>query len=238
MIWSTSALVCFVVASMTSSVVGGPFDPPEQPQQQPQQIPQQQSPQVQPRVDVVAMVNGDAITRAELQASVQSQLRGQQPDPQTVEKLQKQVLDGLIESRLVEQYVIDKGPDVEKEEVDGVLNQFKQQLQTQGIGFEEFLAARGQTEKSLEKRVEGSLAWQKYQQKHVTENKLQEYFQQNQDRFAEDDFEQAREKVLQAYAGELWSQIVKEMRPEAEIKTATPEQPAAPRGFPQQPQQP
>ena len=182
--------------------------------------------QAAPAERVAVVVNGDPITLAEVQANLQPQLQGQQAeggriDPQTAQQLQRQTVDNLVQSRLVEQYVLKDGPDVAEEEVKGAIDRLQEHLQTQNVTLEQFIASRGfGDQETLAKRIEGSLAWQKYQQEKMNPEALQQFYQQNQQKFAPaSSFEEAQPQVAQAYAAELWAEIVAEMRPKAEIKT-------------------
>jgi len=194
------------------------------PQQQP---PRQQPPQQQPapQLKVVATVNGDPITDREVQTRVQAHLRGQQVDPQTAQGLQQQVVDNLIESRLVEQFVLDKGPEVEPEEIKETLGQVRKQVTAQNSSFDQFLAMRGYTADMFENRIKGSLAWQKYQQDKVTERELQRHFEQNKERFNAQELSQVRGQVTDSLIGEIWGDIVGQMKPKAKIQMAGAEPP-------------
>lgn len=182
----------------------------------------------QAEVQAIATVDGDPITQQEVQATLQPQLQGRQVDPQQAAQIQQQVIDSLIDSRLVEHYVLEHGPDVEEQEVQQAVDQLKQQLQSQQVSLDQFLASRGYNEQLLKDRIEGSLAWQKFQQQQVTEDKLRQYFQQNQQQFQAESFEQAKPQVANAYIGKLWTEIVEQMKPEAEIRTAAAPAGAAP----------
>lgn len=221
------------------------------PQQEDAQ-PQQEAPsagaagalqQESPEKNAVAIVNDEPITETEYKSALDAQLKQvEQTDPSVVQALQGQVMKSLVESRLVEQHLLSKGPDVADQEVQAVIDSYKEQFKEQGIPFEQFLADSGYTKSSLEKRVKGSLAWQKYQEEKVTEEDLQAHFAENQEQFPVDDFEQAKPLVAQSYAGELWAEIVEEEEPKAEIRIVQSEQPQAepqsPNGaFPQQPQE-
>jgi hypothetical protein len=198
------------------------------------QLPGQSPQQQQPAANAVAMVNGDAITQPEFRSALEAQMKQvDQNDPHAQQKVRQQVLSSLIESRLVEQYMISKGPDVPKQEVEATIGQYKQQLQGQGVSFDEFLQARGYTEDSLTRRVQGSLAWQKHQQQQMTEDKLKEHFEENQSRFPVEDFEAAKPLVAQSFVSEMWTDIVAEVRSDADIRIV--EQPA-PGGTPPAPQ--
>ncbi len=201
-------------------------------------VPQQsRAAQAAPPANAVAMVNGEAITRSEVQSALDAQRKqaGQQPgqtDPAAAQQIRQQVMNTLVESRLVEQHLMEQGPEVPGEEVQAVIDRYKQQFQEQGVPFQQFLASSGYTKAGLEKRIKGSLSWQKYQQQEVTDKKLQQHFAANQDRFPADNFEEAKPLVAQSYAGQLWQQIVKEELPDAEIKMVKPRQPATRRRLP------
>jgi len=179
--------------------------------------------------EVIATVNGQAITKPEFEASVEQRLGELQRSAQTqgqplgedvVQRVKQDTLDTLIESRLVEQYVTEQGPTVEKQEIDSAIEGVKQQLSTQQVPFEKFLEMRGHTEESFEQRIEGSLAWQKFQQQQVSAEKLKQFFEANKEAFQAESFEQAQQQVVQSYVATLWSDIVRAMKPNAEIKLA------------------
>lgn len=212
--------------------------PPRQ-QAQPQQPAQPGSPfgagaRPQPARQVVAMVNGQPITRSELKSAVEPQLKNVDPDdPKMVQQIRQQVLNSLIEGRLVEQHLISNGPKISDQEVKAVIGGYKRQIESQGVPFDQFLRSKGYTQSGLEQRVKGSLAWQKYQQQEVTEEKLQRYFADHQAQFQTDDFVQARPQVTQSYVGQLWTDIVRKAQPNAEVKTVAPtsqQQPKSPTG--------
>jgi hypothetical protein len=189
----------------------------------------EQPPPATMQKDVAAVVNGDPVTNTEVKLRLQSQIQGQQVDPQTVEKLREKTLNSLIESRLVEQYVTKKGPAVKSEEVETVLTRFKQQLAAQQTDYNQYLASQGHNEAAFKKRIKGSLAWRKYQQQALSAENLQKYYEQNRDQFQEtQSFEEAQPQVAQAYVTALWQQIVSERKPEAKIEVVKPQAPAAP----------
>ncbi len=227
----------------------GKQSPPPQTQQQPAQAGQPQdaeTPQRPPagsqaeRVNLVARVNGQAITQTEFRNNVQSTLQSQQrmgepePAPQDMEKIHQQVLDGLIESRLVEQFVLENGPTVNADEIDAVLRSFEQQLQTQKLTLAEYLESTAQTKDHLRNRIKGSLAWQKFQQEKMSPENLRQFYQQHQEQFGGMSYEEAQQQVSQLYVQALWSEIVAKMKPQAEIEIVGA-RPTSPQRPPRQP---
>ncbi len=200
---------------------GVPTAPAEQP------MPQQNEPQL------VARVNGEGITEAEFENNVRSTIQAQRqaadpqiPPPDT-RVVQKQVLDALIESRLVEQHLRER-VSVESEEIENVVAGFVQQLQAQQLTLDDFLAELGQTERDLRKRVEGSLAWQKFQEQQLVPDNLQAYYQQNQQQFGGRSYEEVEPMLPQLVVQDLWNRIVTQAQPDAEIEVFRAQQPATP----------
>jgi hypothetical protein len=212
----------------------GQFGAPPQPVEGQPAPPQQAQPgpaqaQPAPQRDLVATVNGDPITRADLQGQVQTVLQARrqqegeqarQPSPQEMQQIQQDVLNNLIEGRLVEQYVRQQGPDVKAEEIDKVLDGLRQNLKAQGVTLEQYLAVNKQTVEELRKRLEGSLAWRKLQQEEMSPEKLREFYEDQRQRFGQASFEQVQPQVTQLYANKIWNDIVQQMRPEAKIEVA------------------
>lgn len=174
---------------------------------------------------VVATVNGDPITKPEFETAAQKQLAnaqqqatqaGQQLSPQQVAEIKKSTLDALIESRLVEAYAVEN-VDVPQDQVKQTIEQVERQLAQQQVPLEKYLSNLGQTMGSFKKRIKGSIAWQGLQQQEMRPEKLQAFYESNQQLFQGQSFEAAQPRVAQAYVGSLWEQIVKEAKPKAKI---------------------
>jgi hypothetical protein len=248
-----------ITLAVTFQAIGQFSEPVDEPAQDPAfQQPQADSQQQQteapppaqvqptPQRDVVATVNGDPIARSEFEQLVQTAIRARQQQqetqpelpPPSIQQLQQQVLDNLIEARLVEQHVREHGPDVEEHEVDAELNNIRQSLKGQGVSLEQYLAATKTPLEELRRRIEGSLAWQRFQKQQMSPDKLQEFYEHQKPRFGEATFEQVQPQVVQLYIAKIWEDIVKQMKPQAQIQMAQPQpntrgepvpQPQAPR---------
>ncbi len=217
--------------------------PPTEPQQQPPQAAPPAQVQPAPQRDLIATVNGDPIPRGEFEQLVQTSIQARQhlqqqegqPDlsPQNIQQLRQQVLDNLIEARLVEQYVREHGPDVADKEVDAQLNEIRQSLKAQGASLEQHLATTQQPMDELRRRIEGSLAWQRYQQQQMSPEKLQQFYEQQRARFGEATFEEVQPQIVQLFTGQIWEDIVNRMRPQAKIQMAQPQPDAGTAPVPQ-----
>lgn len=239
MMWSgyfqalTMVTACTLVASVSYSQ--DPFS------QNDQGLAQQGKP-AQPVV--VATVNGDPITKPEFDQAAQQRVAraqqsaaqaGEQLSPQEIAELKSTTLDLLIESRLVEEYAIEN-VDVPKDQVKETIVQVEQQLAQQKLPLEAYLNNQGQTMNSFTKRIKGSLAWQGLQKQAMQPDKLQQFYQSNQQMFQGKSFEEVQPQVAQAYAGSLWEQIVNDRKPKARIEKQNANRGAAAgNGFPRQP---
>ena len=225
----TTACLCATLAVHTTAF--GQFGDQPTPTQGGAQPPaQQQAAPEQPAAtqNVVAMVNGDPITVTEYSSALEPQLKQVNPaDPNAAQQVRQQVMNGLIESRLVEQHLISNGPEVTDEEVSGVIDRYKQQVESQGVPFSQFMESRGYTEQGLSKRIQGSIAWQKFQQEQLTEENLKKHLEENQAQFQTDQLEQVQQQVAQSYLTTLYHQIVEETKPNAKIEVIQPTQPSA-----------
>jgi len=217
-----------------TSIVAAQSAPPPF-QQQKSQLQQQQSPNPgQPapaaqqaqksRSKAVALVNGEPITKPEFQQQVQQEAVGQQPGSVDVKAIEKQALESLIESRLVEQYVRQSNAvSVSDKEVDAVIGNIKSQLMKQQLTFNDYLNSRGYSEALFRKRIEGSLGWQQFQRQNLKADVLQEFFTENRQMFpADKNFQESQQLVAQAYSQMLWKDIISTTKPRADIKIVDP----------------
>jgi len=237
---SSCALVALLGASVAAQAqFGSPQNGQSQgtTRQQPRAVqPGLNSSTATPASRVVAKVNGDRITDKELQVAVQQQKQSGQVPAEALPQLRTKVLNRLVESRLVEQHVRNSGPKVASDEVESVVTNFERQLQSQGLKLQDYLTSRGLSERGFQKRIHGSLAWQKYQQRQLTEENLQQHLQRNQAQFGTTELARVRNEVVRSYVGQLWQEIVRTEKPKAkiEVTNAGQQQPPTtpPAGFP------
>ena len=136
-----------------------------------------------PAPKIAAVVDGENITEAEVTAALQSQLRGQQVPPETLEELRRLVLDALINGRLVEQFLAEQKITADPQRVESIIQQLKQRVAAVGLPFAEILKRQGHTEQSLRRRIAGELAFEKYAQQQITEETVREYFQAHKEEY-------------------------------------------------------
>ena len=133
---------------------------------------------------VAATVNGEAITAAELDAAV-----GQLPPaaaPLSAAQRQQQradVLQLLIEDRLVRQYLRQHGPKVDPAEVDKQFTALEASLKGQGKAIDDYLKECGLTAAQAKENFLRMLQLARYVEARAGEDKLRSYFEANRDFF-------------------------------------------------------
>jgi peptidyl-prolyl cis-trans isomerase C len=124
-----------------------------------------------------ALVNGQVITRAELDSAIQ-QLP---PTPmQLTEDRRRQrdaeVLMALIDNALFTQFLAKNAPQATPAEVEQRMKELQTELTARKKTLQEYLAATGHTEATLRVYQGQHLQWEKYAREHVTDAEVQKYY--------------------------------------------------------------
>lgn len=136
-----------------------------------------------PQSAPAATVNGEPISEAEVQSRLQMQLQGQNVTAEMMDQVRQQVLESLIDTRLVEQYALENSPEVDAKIFEGVLANVRQQLEGQGTTLSQYLQTRGQDEDSFRRQIQASIAWQQLLAEETSPEKLKAYFSENKEQF-------------------------------------------------------
>lgn len=132
---------------------------------------------------VVATVGTDEITDKQVEAITHSQLRGQRVPPEAMAGLRKMILESLIQSRLVAQYVAAKNITVDTKEVDAAIADIKKRVADAGIEFAMVLKAQGLTDETLKEQIATDMAVDKYANAAVTDEKAEAHFNAHKQEF-------------------------------------------------------
>jgi parvulin-like peptidyl-prolyl isomerase len=130
----------------------------------------------------VAVVNGQEISRAEMEAA----LRGAGPAgqaPENPRQRQFEVLGLLIDNLLLHQFLEQNTPQVAPQDVEKLLVDMKKGLTQQGKTLEEFCHDTNQSPAQLRANLADHLRWVKYAEGRITEPSLQQYYRDNKDHF-------------------------------------------------------
>jgi peptidyl-prolyl cis-trans isomerase C len=134
--------------------------------------------------DPVAVVNGEPIPRAELDAAL-----AQRPPiitPLTAQQqreMQMEALSALIDERLVRQFLTKNAPPIPKDEVDRQVAALQRGLAAQGKPLDDYLAESHQTEAQLRAGIVLMKQWSAWAAKKLTDAEVRKYHADNHDFF-------------------------------------------------------
>lgn len=137
-----------------------------------------------PKSPPVAVVNGEAITQADLDGLMR--LRGPMP-VQTTEAQKRQArmqaLGLLIDNLLMHQFLVKSGPRVPPDEVAQKMGELREGLQRQGKTLADYCTETNQTEQDVRDDIAHHLQWLAYSRAHIPDQEVQRYYTQYRDFF-------------------------------------------------------
>lgn len=128
---------------------------------------------------IAATVNGQPIFVGEVARAVASTLKQLGAGATAVPALEAQVLNQVIDQRLIEGFLKKSGGGPKADEVDAEIARLKNRLRQEGGSYEKFLADRGWTDSSIRDRLVWSLGWPKYLKEQLTDDALSKFFSEH-----------------------------------------------------------
>jgi parvulin-like peptidyl-prolyl isomerase len=125
---------------------------------------------------VVATVGGEPIYAREVERALGTVTRGQQVSPAALPLIRAQVLEEIVNRRLVLAYARHTKSSASKAEVEAAVNELKAKLASQKRSLEEYLKAESLSEAELRRKITWNLVWNRYLAKYLTDGRLQSYF--------------------------------------------------------------
>jgi peptidyl-prolyl cis-trans isomerase C len=133
---------------------------------------------------VAAMVNGESIPAADVDAAVAQIPAAETPLSDAQKRLQRyDVLQQLIDDRLVRQYLRQSGPKVDAAEVERQFSALESGLKSRGKTVEGYLKDAGVTVAQAKENFQRMLQLTKYVEAQATDATLRSYFEANRDFF-------------------------------------------------------
>lgn len=132
----------------------------------------------------VAVVNGEPITRAELDGVLK--LRPSAVTPLTTaqnRQIAEQVLTALVEETLLRQFLAKSTPPVAPAEIDRQFESLQASLKSQNRTLADYCRETQQTEKQVRAGIESMQRWQSYLSKHLPEEELKKFYAENKEFF-------------------------------------------------------
>lgn len=160
---------------------------------------------------IVAQVNGEPITVDEYMIAAEAQTRGQ-------------VLDALINEKLIDQAAAEQGIQIDPTEIDAEINNIQSQLSAQGQDFQQVLAAQGLTEEGLRQAITRQLTLERMAgiSQEASAGAIDAFLEENADTLPDDLSEEelrdlASEQILQQESQSAIQQFLQQLRTNAEI---------------------
>jgi len=132
----------------------------------------------EPRV-VVATVNGEAIFAHQVRRELDRALKKRPVETGAIELLQAQTLAQLIDRRLILDYLAQKKAGASRQDVELAIERIEKRLAQQDRKLDDYLEAVGFDEAALRRALAWQLGWQRYLDRHLTDENLQKFFQQH-----------------------------------------------------------
>lgn len=131
-----------------------------------------------------ATVNGEVITKGELDTLIQKAGPMAMPLPEAQRKQQQQMaLNALIDAALLRQFLEKNAPPIDEKEINDHMAALAAQLRQQGRSMSDFCRELNRSEAQIRADIAAMHRWYAFAEKHVTEQDLQKCYQNNKDLF-------------------------------------------------------
>jgi peptidyl-prolyl cis-trans isomerase C len=131
-----------------------------------------------------ATVNGEVITKGELEAFLKKAGQMPVPLPEAQRKQQQQMaLNALIDAVLLRQFLEKNAPPIDDKQVNMHMAGLADQLRQQGRSLSDFCREMNRSEAQIRADIAAIHRWYAYAEKHITEQDLEKCYQENKDLF-------------------------------------------------------
>jgi foldase protein PrsA len=137
------------------------------------------------------------------------------------------VLNSMIDQKLIEQEAKKQGIKVSKEEINKKINELETSMKAQGTDLDTLLKESGMTRKDLQKNYEASIMAEKLLEGKVeiTDEEVQKYVDDNPEYFEGADMEQAKsivkEQLRQQKLSSQYSSFISDLKSKAKINISS-----------------
>lgn len=132
---------------------------------------------------VAATVEGSPILVGEVARTLRAAVAKRAVNPAALIVMQAQVLDQLVDRRIVQTYLDKNGIAATTGEIDQAIDAFKAKLAAQKLTLQNVLKEQGLTEDDLRAQAAWELSWKRYLVKHLTDDALERYFEEHRKEF-------------------------------------------------------
>ncbi|MGA2062275.1 MAG: peptidylprolyl isomerase [Thermoguttaceae bacterium] len=127
--------------------------------------------------EVAATVDDEPIYAAEVTRLLNRVVRGHEVNPAVSPLMKAQILEEIVDRRLVLAYARRTGCAPKTEDIDLELGKLKSKLASRQQSWADYLKSQSITEIELKRQIAWNMVWEKYQAQYITESRLESYFQ-------------------------------------------------------------
>ncbi len=128
---------------------------------------------------VSAQVNGEVILERDVDRELARVVKNPQLDPQVRKALRSEMIQRLIDQRLIAQSLAKEKLWVSEQDLDFAEARLKKQLQSRGQTVEDFLAKNDLDRIAFRQQLQWKEGWGGYLKKHLTDANIEKYFDEH-----------------------------------------------------------
>lgn len=133
--------------------------------------------------NILATINGQAITRDQITRDLQRTLGDRQLSAIEKKKAIELTTQKLVDQHIALDFLTKRGLAANSSEVDLQIENLKSELKTIDLSFAEFLEETFQTNEDLRFQTKWQISWKRYLRNKLSDEFLQSYFEKNKRRF-------------------------------------------------------
>ena len=126
---------------------------------------------------VVARVDGEAITAADVDREIELAFPGSIVDPRAVASLRRKTTEQLIQRELVLRYLRDVRQSASPADVDLAIDRIKKRLAQREESFDKYLESRRLDELGLRRALTWQIGWGRLLERYLSDANLQRFFE-------------------------------------------------------------
>jgi parvulin-like peptidyl-prolyl isomerase len=132
----------------------------------------------------VAIVNGEPITLADVEAILKSRpIESIKLSEADYHEMQKEALNLLIDELIMHQFLVKNAPSVPTSQVNKMLGDLQDALKKEGQSLADYYHLNDQTEAQVRNSIVSTLQWKAYLDNQLDEERLRKYYEANRDLF-------------------------------------------------------
>ncbi len=139
----------------------------------------QESPSTNPSPVILATIDNESITSAEVEREVRLAMRDRKLEGVALDSLRNQALQQVIDRHLVLRFLQASKEGASDQDVDFALAKLVRQLQAKETKLPDHLKTLGLSEQELRQELRWKITWSRYVDAHLTDENLRKYYEKH-----------------------------------------------------------